>query len=56
MVGHIEQRVTVNIEMMNDLENKGSSLTYTELTTKVINGSHASGDTGLKICMTGFNA
>ena len=49
MVGHMEQRVTVSMEIMNDLENIGSSLTYTELTTKVMSGNHASGDTGLKI-------
>ena len=54
-VGHSEHSVTVTAELMNDLSNIGSAVTYMALTIMVTMGSHASGDTGLKSCINGLN-
>src|SRR5688500_6381080 len=55
-VGHSEHSVTVMAEIRNDFSNIGSALTYTALTMMVTSGSHASGDTGLKIWINRFSA
>ena len=54
-VGHSEHSVTVIAELMNDLSNIGSAVTYTALTIIVTIGSQASGDTGLKSWISGLN-
>src|SRR5688500_1939481 len=54
-VGHSEHNVTVTAELMNDLSNMGSAVTYTSLTIIVTIGSHASGDSGLNSCISGLN-
>ena len=54
-VGHSEHSVTVTAELMNDLSNIGSAVTYTALTIIVTMGSHASGDTGLNSWISGLN-
>jgi hypothetical protein len=54
--GHSEHNVTVIAELTNDFCSNGSLLTYTALTTIVTIGSHASGETGLKICTSGLIA
>ena len=56
IVGHSEHSVTVMAEIRKDFSNIGSFVTYTALTTIVTIGSHASGDTGLKIWISGLNA
>jgi hypothetical protein len=54
-VGHSEHNVTVTAELMNDLSNIGSAVTYTALTIIVTIGSHASGETGLNNWISGLN-
>ena len=54
-VGHSEHSVTVTAELMNDLSNIGSAVTYTALTIIVTMGSQASGETGLKSWISGLN-
>src|SRR5690606_950808 len=53
--GQSEHSITVIAELTNDFGNIGSSPTYTAETTIVTSGSHASGETGLKICTSGFS-
>ena len=55
-IGQIQHKVTVIIEFKKDLATTGSGVTYSALTTIVTSGSHASGDTGLNSCTSGFNA
>ncbi len=55
-VGHSEHSVTVIAEIRSDFWNIGSALTYTAQTIMVTIGSQASGDTGLKIWISGLSA
>ena len=55
-IGHKLHKLTVIIEVKNDLDTMGSSETYSALTTIVTRGNQAKGETGLNTCTMGLNA
>ena len=55
-VGQSEQRVTVTAETMNDFSKRPLLLVIRAETTMVTKGSQASGETGLKIWISGLSA
>jgi len=55
-VGHREHNVTVIADITRDFGNQSLGAVYNAETTMVTIGNHASGDTGLKICISGLSA